>query len=63
MYENLLIIANQITAAGQTHDSALPEALRISAVALVAIFVVMALFGGMITLLSFVFPGTDDESA
>lgn len=36
--------------------SALPEALRISGVALVAIFCVMGLFGAMIMLLTWLFP-------
>jgi hypothetical protein len=62
MYENLLTIAQQTVAAGSNTDSALPEALRISGVALVAIFIVMGLFGAMIALLSRVFPETVDES-
>ncbi len=62
MHENLLTIAQQTVAAGSNADSALPEALRISGVALVAIFIVMGLFGAMIALLSHVFPETVDES-
>ena len=62
MYENLLIVAQQAAAAGSSAESALPEALRISGVALMAIFFVMGLFGAMIALLSRVFPETVDES-
>lgn len=62
LYENLLIVAQQSAAAGANAESALPEALRISGVALVAIFFVMGLFGAMIALLSRVFPETLDES-
>jgi len=62
LYENLLIGAQQAAAAGSNVESALPEALRISGVALVAIFFVMGLFGAMIALLSRVFPETVDES-
>lgn len=46
-------------AATTTAASALPEALRISGVALIAIFCVMGLFGAMIMLLTWLFP---DES-
>ena len=61
MYENLLIIATQLTFAAQANDSALPEALRISGIALLAIFFVMGLFGAMIKLLSILFPEANDE--
>jgi hypothetical protein len=61
MYGSLLIIAEQMYVAGQVDTSALPEALRISAIALLAIFCVMGLFGTMITLLSLMFPETNDE--
>lgn len=43
-----------------TTQPALPQALRLSGVALVAIFVVMALFAVLITLLGRLFP---DEPA
>ena len=62
MYLNLLALAEQTVAAGSHGGSALPEALRISAIAMLAIFFVMGLFGAMITLFSVVFPETDDES-
>jgi hypothetical protein len=62
MYENLLAFAEQTVAAGTPGATALPEALQISGIALLAIFFVMGLFGAMITLFSFVFPETDDES-
>lgn len=62
MYAILLAIAEQTVAPGANAESALPEALRISGVALMAIFFVMGLFGAMIALLSRVFPETLDES-
>ncbi len=62
MVDNLFALAEQNIAAGLTAGSALPEALRISSVALLAIFFVMGLFGGLITLLSLVFPDTSDEA-
>ena len=67
MYENLLnanllIVAQETADAGSHVESALPEALRISGVALLAIFFVMGLFGAMIALLSRIFPGAVDES-
>ncbi|MGD9632686.1 MAG: hypothetical protein AB7G28_17050 [Pirellulales bacterium] len=43
-------------------DSALPEALRISGIALVAIFCVTGLFGAMIALLARMFPDVTDET-
>ena len=51
-----------ITAEGSDVGSALPEALRISGIALLAIFFVMGLFGALITLLSIIFPESDVES-
>jgi hypothetical protein len=62
MVENMLALAQQTVAAGSNADSALPEALRVSGVALVAIFIVMGLFGSMIALLSRLFPEAIDES-
>lgn len=50
MFENLMT------------NSALPEALRISGIALVAIFVVMGMFGAMIALLARLFPDGADET-
>lgn len=60
MYANLMAFAEQAVAPATQIGSALPEALRISGIALVAIFFVMGLFGTMITLLSLVFPEKDD---
>jgi hypothetical protein len=50
MFENLMT------------DTALPEALRISGIALVAIFLVMGLFGTMIALFARAFPVSNEES-
>jgi len=62
MYETMLALTEHSVAPGSYVGSALPEALRISGVALLAIFFVMGLFGAMIALLSRVFPETVDES-
>lgn len=67
LYENLLIVNLLIGAAqsvepGSNVGSALPEALRISGIALLAIFFVMGLFGSMIALLARLFPEQVDES-
>jgi len=43
-------------------DSALPEALQISGIALLAIFFVMGLFGTLIALLARLFPDGVDEA-
>jgi hypothetical protein len=42
-------------------ETALPEALRISGIALLAIFFVMGLFGAMIALLARLFPDGEDK--
>jgi hypothetical protein len=57
-----MAFAEQAVASATQVGSALPEALNISGIALVAIFVVMGLFGAMITLLSMLFPDTDDTA-
>jgi hypothetical protein len=62
MYWNLLALAEQVVAPAAEGGSALPEALHISGIALLAIFFVMGLFGAMITLLSRLFPEAEDES-
>ena len=62
MYGNLLALAEQAVAPAAQGGSALPEALHISGIALLAIFFVMGLFGTMIALLSRLFPEVDDES-
>lgn len=56
----MAVVAPAIVAATQV-GSALPEALRISGIALAAIFLVMGLFGTMITLLSKIFPEDGEE--
>lgn len=61
MYENLLVFAQQANAAVSSDGSALPEALRISVIAMAAIFFVMGLFGSMIALLSRLFPENNNE--
>jgi hypothetical protein len=58
----LMAFAEQAVAPATQVGSALPEALNISGIALVAIFVVMGLFGAMITLLSMLFPDTEDTA-
>lgn len=62
----LLAIANEgtdsLTSAVNGSTSALPEALRISGVALVAIFCVMGLFGLMILLLTRMFPDKEEQA-
>jgi hypothetical protein len=55
MHELLLAF----TEGGSDVGLALPEALRISGIALLAIFFVMGLFGAMITLLSVIFPESE----
>jgi hypothetical protein len=62
MFEPLLTFAAQLVAAAAAAESALPEALRISGIGLVAIFFVMGLFGAMIKLLTWLFPEAADES-
>jgi hypothetical protein len=61
MYEHVLILAEQAATPPSNVGSALPEALRISGIALVAIFFVMGLFGVMIALLSRLFPETAEK--
>jgi hypothetical protein len=43
------------------NDPVLMEALRVSGIALLAIFLVMGLFGVMISLFSILFPAAEDE--
>ena len=62
MFENLLAIADQAVAPALESGSALPAALRISGIGLIAIFFVMGLFGALITLLTFMFPEAVDEA-
>jgi hypothetical protein len=62
MYAILMAFAEQAVAPATQVGSALPEALHISGIALLAIFFVMGLFGAMITLLSRLFPEAEDES-
>jgi hypothetical protein len=58
MHDHLLTLA----IGGVELGPALPDALRISGIALLAIFFVMGLFGAMITLLSLVFPESDNSN-
>jgi hypothetical protein len=53
---------DSLTSAMNGSTSALPEALRISGVALVAIFCVMGLFGAMILLLTRMFPDVEEPT-
>jgi ABC-type transport system involved in cytochrome bd biosynthesis fused ATPase/permease subunit len=63
MFENLLSFRSPSVAAVSFNDPVLLEALRISGIALVAIFFVMGLFGVMIRLFSILFPATEDEAS
>jgi hypothetical protein len=56
------LILGFATEATTAAASALPEALQISGVALVAIFCVMGLFGAMIMLLTWLFPDESEGS-
>lgn len=58
---NLQLLAEAARAAGPAlqPNPALTEALRISGVALLAIFVVMGLFGALIALLAWASPAED----
>jgi hypothetical protein len=60
MFLVLLLESNAVAQAAQLPGPALPEALQISGVAMLAIFVVMGLLGVMIALLQRIFPA--DES-
>jgi hypothetical protein len=62
MYEQMLTLAEQAATPLSNVDSALPEALRISGIALLAIFFVMGLFGALIALLTRLYPDNSDES-
>jgi hypothetical protein len=67
MFQGLLMLAQEAltqetVATDAVTASALPEALRISGIALVAIFLVMGLFGTMIALFTRVFPVSNEES-
>ena len=67
MIQSLLMLAQETmtqetVATDAVTASALPEALRISGIALVAIFLVMGLFGTMIALAARAFPVSSEES-
>jgi hypothetical protein len=62
MTEKLLLLAEETPAPAWFASPTFLEALRISGVALVAIFFVMGLFGAMISLLARVFPQIADET-
>ncbi len=61
MIQSLLMLAQETVAVDALAESALPEALRISGIALVAIFFVMGLFGSMIALFARAFPESNKE--
>ena len=62
MFEDLLTRHPLLLAAAFYNDPVLLEALRVSGIALLAIFFVMGLFGAMIRLFSILFPPTEDEA-
>lgn len=63
MFEYLLSFRPQSVAMVSFSDPVLLEALRISGIALLAIFFVMGLFGVMISLFSILFPANEDEAS
>ncbi len=62
MFENMLSFRVHSLATVSFDDPVLMEALRVSGIALLAIFLVMGLFGVMISLFSILFPATEDET-
>jgi hypothetical protein len=63
MFEYLLSFRSPSVATVSLDDPVLLEALRISGIALVAIFFVMGLFGVMIRLFAILFPASEDEAS
>jgi hypothetical protein len=59
----LLSFVPPLIATLSVNDPVLLEALRVSGIALLAIFFVMGLFGVMIHLFSILFPAGEDEAS